>query len=131
MKLIKITLASVALSVSLFANEALVKNMTEMESALNSIQKGFLYNSPDMIKSGVQGIKKTVVLFEDRKETQKYLPDNKKHMSNIAYNSAKRMEIAADELLLYIDAKEYSKASNSYSEIMNSCNACHSVVRGW
>lgn len=131
MKLLKITAIAFALSASLFANDVLVKNMTEMEGALNSIQRGFLYNSPALVKDGVKGIKETVKLFHDQKETQKYLPENKKHMSNIAYNSAKRMELAADELVLFIDAKEYSKAFSSYSEIMNSCNACHSVVRGW
>jgi cytochrome c556 len=131
MKLFKIAAASIALGVSLFANDVMIKNMVEMENALTNIQKGFLYNNLDLVKSGVNGIETTNKIFEDQKATQKYLPENKKHLSNIAYNASKRMNLAADEMLQFINEKEFSKAFNSYSEILNSCNSCHSVVRGW
>lgn len=131
MKLLKLLLASLTLTAALSANDVLAKNMIEMETALNTIQKGFLYNSPDMVKSGIKQIETTNDIFNNQKATAKYLPKNKKHMANIAFNASKRMDSAAEEMKAYLDNKEYSKAFASYSEILNSCNACHSVVRGW
>jgi len=63
--------------------------------------------------------------------TKKYLPKDKQHMSNIAFNAAKRIDSASADLLKALDKKEYSKAHQSYSEIVTACTACHAVVRGW
>lgn len=52
-------------------------------------------------------------------------------MSNIAFNAAKRIDASSNELIKALNKKEYSKASQSYSEIVNACTACHAVVRGW
>ncbi|MDD2827983.1 MAG: hypothetical protein PHW18_00240 [Sulfuricurvum sp.] len=131
MKIVKILALSALLSVGAMADETLAANMSQMESGLNSVQKGFLYNTPDLIKSGVADIKKADALFHDAEATKKFLPKDKHHMSNVAFNAAKRIDKASESLLKALDKKEYSKASKSYSEIVNACTACHAVVRGW
>lgn len=129
--MVKILALSALLSVGVMADDTLVKNMSQMESGLSSVQKGFLYNTPALIKSGVSDIHKANVLFHNMEDTKKYLPKDKQHMSNIAFNAAKRIDSASDDMLKALDKKQYSKAHQSYSEIVNACTACHAVVRGW
>ncbi len=131
MKAIKIiSLASLLVSGAM-ANEALMVNMSQMENGLTNIQKGFLYNAPALIKSGVTEVKKANELFHSVDASKKYLPKEKQHMGNVAFNAAKKIDTAAAELLKALDKKEYNKASHSYSDMMNACTACHAVVRGW
>ena len=131
MKMIKILALSALLGAGAMADETLANNMSQMESGLSSVQKGFLYNTPDLIKSGVADIKKADALFHNADETKKFLPKDKQHMSNIAFNAAKRIDTASNELIKALDKKQYSKAHKSYSEIVDACTACHAVVRGW
>lgn len=131
MKMVKILALSALLSAGVMADETLANNMSQMESGLSSVQKGFLYNTPALIKSGVSEIQKADALFHDMDATKKYLPKDKQHMSNIAFNAAKRIDTASNDLLKALDKKQYSKAHQSYSDIVNACTACHAVVRGW
>jgi len=129
--MVKSLALSALLSAGVMADDALAKNMKQMESGLNNVQKGFLYNTPALIKSGVADIQKADALFHNEDETKKFLPKDKQHMSNIAFNAAKRIDNASSDLLKALEKKEFTKASQSYSEIVNACTACHAVVRGW
>lgn len=131
MKIVKILALSALLSLSASADETLISNMSQMEKGLSSIQKGFLYNTPVLIKEGVNEIKKSNALFHNLEMSKKYLPKDKQHMSNIAFNASKRIDSASDDMIKALNKKEYSKAHQSYSEIVNACTACHAVVRGW
>ncbi|MDP3588805.1 MAG: hypothetical protein Q8R58_12210 [Sulfuricurvum sp.] len=131
MKIVKILALSALLSAGLAADETLVSNMSQMEHGLNGIQKGFLYNTPELIKAGVSDIQKANALFHNADATKKYLPKEKRHMTNIAFNASKRIDSASASLLKALDKREYVKAHQSYSEIVNECTACHAVVRGW
>jgi len=113
------------------ADNTLATNMSQMESGLTKVQKGFLYNNPIQIKEGVAEIHTSNLLFHNMEETKKYLPKDKLHMGNIAFNASKRIDKATAELLKSLDKKQFSKASQSYSEIVNACTSCHAVVRGW
>ncbi|HEX5710679.1 MAG TPA: hypothetical protein VFX68_04970 [Sulfuricurvum sp.] len=131
MKIVKILALSALLSLSASADETLISNMSQMEKGLSSIQKGFLYNTPVLIKEGVNEIKKSNALFHNLEMSKKYLPKDKQHMSNIAFNASKRIDSASADMIKALNKKEYSKAHQSYSEIVNACTACHAVVRGW
>ena len=131
MKMIKTMALAALISSAALANDTLALNMSQMENGLSNVQKGFLYNAPALIKGGVGEIQKANALFHDMEVTKKYLPKDKQHMSNIAYNAAKRIDASSNELLKALNKKEYSKAHQSYSDIINACGACHAVVRGW
>lgn len=131
MKMVKILALSALLSVGAAADDTLALNMSQMENGLSNVQKGFLYNAPVLIKGGVSEIHKANALFHNVDATKKYLPKDKQHMSNIAFNAAKRIDSATAEMLMALDKKEYSKAHKSYSDIVTACTACHAVVRGW
>ncbi len=131
MKMVKTLALSALLACGAMADETLAVNMSQMENGLSNVQKGFLYNTPVLIKAGVNEIHKANALFHDMEATKKYLPKEKQHMSNIAFNASKRIDAASDELVKALGAKQYSKAHQQYSEIVNACTACHAVVRGW
>ncbi|MFH0710627.1 MAG: hypothetical protein V2A75_10500 [Pseudomonadota bacterium] len=131
MKIVKILALSALLSAGLAADETMILNMSQMENGLSNIQKGFLYNAPNLIQGGVSEIQKANALFHNVDASKKYLPKDKQHMSNIAFNASKRIDSASSDLLKALTKKEYSKAHQSYSEIVNACTACHAVVRGW
>jgi cytochrome c553 len=113
------------------ADTTLANNMAQMENGLSQVQKGFLYNNPLWIKNGVTEIHTANLLFHNMEETKKYLPKEKQHMGNIAFNASKRIDKASADLVKFLDKKQFSKASQSYSEIVNACTMCHGVVRGW
>lgn len=103
MKLMKILALSALLGSCVMADDTLASNMSQMENGLSNIQKGFLYNTPALIKNGVGEIHKANALFHDMDATKKYLPKEKQHMSNIAYNASKRIDTATAELLANLE----------------------------
>ncbi|MGB0989413.1 hypothetical protein CRV03_11455 [Arcobacter sp. F155] len=131
MKLLKI-LAAVALTVSISsAQDVMQKSMNIMEQGMSEIQKGFLNNSVELIKSGTAKVRKGNELFSDKKVIAQYLPENKKHMVNIAENAAQRIKLDANVLELNLENNAYIDAANAYSDMMNACARCHSIVRSW
>jgi len=127
----KILVILVALASFASANDATMKAMHAMESGLNDIQRGFLYNQVDLIEDGTKRIKNANKIFSNPALTQKYLPAHKKHMIGVTMNQARRIDTATDSLISFIKIKDMGHASNSYSDIINACSACHSIVRGW
>lgn len=59
------------------------------------------------------------------------LPENKKHMANVAANASTRISLALNVLELNVDDKAYVNAANAYSDMLNACSSCHSIVRNW
>jgi hypothetical protein len=129
MKKILITLT--ALVSFVFANDATLRSMHIMESGLNDIQRGFLYNQKDLITDGAKRIKNADKIFSNPALTQKYLPSHKKHMIGVTMNQARRITAATTDLIAYIKSGEMGKASHAYSDVIDACSACHSIVRGW
>ncbi len=113
------------------ADDTLAVNMSHSENGLSNIQKGFLYNSEPMIRNGIKEIRSANEMFASLDETVKYLPKDKQHMKNVAFNAAKRINSAVDEMEIYLAQKEMGKAHHAYSDIVNACTACHAIVRGW
>lgn len=113
------------------ADDVMQKSMSLMEKGMVEIQKGFLNNNLDSIKNGVKLVKDGNNLFSDEKLIAQYLPDNKKHMSNMAENSSKRITKDSAKLEQNLSNKAFLKAADAYSDILNACSSCHSIVRSW
>ncbi|QKF68212.1 hypothetical protein AVENP_2731 [Arcobacter venerupis] len=131
MKLAKLIIAASLFVVSVSANDVLQNSMSTMEKGMTQIQKGFLNNNLDLIKEGTKLVKEGNILFSDAKVINQYLPDNKKHMVNVAENASKRISLDITELEANLDNKAFIKAANSYSDMLNACSSCHSIVRNW
>lgn len=131
MKLVNI-LTAAALTISVAsAQDVMQKSMSIMEEGMTQIQKGFLNNNIELINSGTKLVKEGNKLFSDKKVILQYLPENKKHMVNVAENAAKRIELDVNILELNLEEKAYINAANAYSDVLNACARCHSIVRSW
>lgn len=131
MKLTKLLIASSLLAVSLSANDVMQKSMSIMEKGMTQIQQGFLNNNLQLIKDGTKLVKEGNALFSDKKVIGEFLPENKKHMVNVAENASKRIALDINVLELNLDDKAYVNAANAYSDMLNACSSCHSIVRNW
>ena len=133
MKSIKLALAALVVSTFAYAKGSDVNTiMASMEQGLNNIQKGFLYNSVELIKSGTAQVQKeNMVYLQDRKEIQNMLPKGKQQMENVAMITSQRIEHAAVEINTYLELKEMRKAQDAYTSMVKACSDCHTIVRGW
>jgi precorrin isomerase len=131
---IKVFMAIFCLASTINASEAEKVNamvMLNMENGLANIQKGFLYNNLDLIKNGVDQVQKENAIYHDRKVIKAVLPENKKQMENLALITSKRIENATEEMKNYLALKQMKKAHSSFSDIVNACTDCHTLIRGW
>ena len=131
MKLLNI-LTAVALTISVASAEDIMKkSMGMMDQGMTQIQQGFLHNNIELIRSGSKMVKDGNDLFSDKDIIAQYLPKDKKHMVNVAENAAKRIDLDVNVLELNLDDKAYINAANAYSDMLNACARCHSIVRSW
>ncbi len=132
MKLTKILMAGI-LSISFAsAGDTIMKSsMTTMDTGINLIQKGFMHNNMALIKDGMAMVKRGNKEFSNPKLIKKYLPNDKKHMVNVAENQSKRISLDLNVLELRLDDKAYVNAANAYSDMLNACSRCHGLTRNW
>lgn len=131
MKLAKLIIATTLFVVAASANDVMQKSMSVMEKGMVQIQQGFLNNNIGLIKEGTKLVKEGNALFSDKKVIGEFLPTNKKHMVNVAENASKRIALDVNELEVNLDNKAFINAANSYSDMLNACSSCHSIVRNW
>ena len=131
MKLAKLLIAATLFITAANANDVMQKSMSTMEKGMTQIQQGFLNNNLQLIKDGSKLVKEGNDLFSDKKVISSYLPENKKHMANVATNASTRISLALNVLELNVDDKAYVNAANAYSDMLNACSSCHSIVRNW
>ncbi len=131
MKLTKILMAGI-LSVSFAsANDAMTKSMNIMQQGIEQVQFGFINNNEKMVREGLVQIKKGNTMFSSETLIKAALPDNKKHMTNVAVNASKRITADATIIELNLDDKAYTKAAEGYADMMNACSRCHGLIRSW
>ncbi len=131
MKLLNILTAAVLTLSVASAEDVMKKSMSVMTEGMSQIQQGFLHNNLELIKSGAKLVKDGNTMFSDKKVISAYLPNEKKHMVNVAENAAKRIDLDVSILELNLEGKAYINAANAYSDILNACARCHSIVRSW
>ena len=131
MKITKIILVCSLVFAVANANDVMQKSMSIMEKGMTQIQQGFLNNNLQLIKDGSKLVKEGNDLFSDKKVISSYLPENKKHMANVAANASTRITLALNVLEVNLDDKAYVNAANAYSDMLNACSSCHSIVRNW
>mgnify|MGYP001582083479 CR=1 FL=1 len=131
MKLLKVLALSGLLLTAASAQDVMQKSMMLMEKGMGQIQQGFINNNETLIREGAALVGKGNQMFNDPKVINQYLPKDKKHMINIAENASKRITLDINVLDLNLDDKAYINATNAYSDMLNACASCHSIVRSW
>ena len=101
-------------------------NMGLLEQGLTNIQKGFLYNSDAMIKSGVQNL----VDAEDAISAKDRYDMAKAGMSEAAIeNITASMREHIQQLDSAVEKKQMGEAANAYSNVVKDCVTCHIAIR--
>lgn len=131
MKLTKILMAGI-LSVSFAsANDVMTKSMNIMQQGIEQVQFGFINNNEKMVREGLEQIKKGNSMFSSEEVIKASLPENKKHMMNVAVGASKRITADATIIELNLDDKAYTKAAEGYADMVNACSRCHGIIRSW
>jgi len=131
MKFTKILMAGILSVTVANASDTLNTSMNIMQKGIEQVQFGFINNNEQMVREGLKAITKGNAMFSDSAVIKESLPTNKKHMTNVAANAAKRIAADATIIELNLDDKAYTKAAEGYSDMLNACSRCHSIVRSW
>lgn len=106
-----------------------MKNMEEMETAMSTIQKGFLFDNINVIKNGVKDLKARVA------HTESFMKDGvgENGINNMEYAKQQAVAISsmADEILSTFEKGDKYGAANNYMLILSKCLSCHQTVRSW
>lgn len=130
----KILLLSMLASSMLFAEQEHIqpdrmKNMAAMETAMATIQKGFLFDNVCVVKNGVKDLKERV------KHTESFMKDGigKNGINNHMYAKEQALIISgmADEILATFKKGDRYSAANNYLLILSKCLSCHQTIRSW
>jgi len=132
----KILLMSVLVSGILFAegvlNKTQMKTMQSLESAMSTIQKGFLYNNESVVNSGIKSLKSSlldvnafVVIVNDKEKKENFDPKTYAVTETTSIG-----KIVTEVGTLYTEGKR-DEALEAYSKILNRCVVCHKIIRKW
>ena len=106
-----------------------MKNMQDMETAMATIQKGFLFDNAHVVKNGVKDLKRTVSFTESF--MKEGIGKNKINNKMYAHQQAVDISKMADEILATFEKGDRYSAANNYLLILSKCLSCHQTVRSW
>ena len=111
-----------------------ILDMQKMAESLKDIQSGLLYNNLDIIKSGTELLKETIVKVRPIDEEvnnkdiyEKWLNNHLKMTNKIKKKIMQRAEILEER---FADG-DAVQALQEYSKIMEQCMKCHVQLRKW
>jgi hypothetical protein len=119
------------LGVSLYGQSALdqrISVMKDLEKAMATVQKGYLYNNLNIVKNGADQLKehaKDVKSFEVASTGSNF--DAKQY----AINEASAITSLANDMVDSFKKGEKSKSMIAYQNTLNRCVTCHKIVRKW
>ena len=107
-----------------------MKNMQEMEHAMATIQKGFLFNNLSVVKNGVKALKRTAGF------TESFIKEGVTTKSGVntllyAKNQTDSIKMMADEIEDAFAKGDKYAAANGYLLVLSKCLSCHQTVRSW
>jgi len=126
----KILLISSLASSLLFSNEVDPKTtMQNLEVAMATIQKGFLYNNTPIVKQGISSLKENI----QNLKSFNIKKDNKKDFDAKKYSltELKAIRKLADQMLIDFDKGNKEVVLEGFQKTLNRCITCHLIVRKW
>ena len=130
----KTLLIIVFLGAGLFAQEVRhldrMKNMQDMELAMSTIQKGFLFDNVSVVKNGVKALKETAS-FTDSFIKKGAVTKSGVNTLLYAKNQTESITMMADEILSAFERGDRYAAANGYLMVLSKCLSCHQTVRSW
>jgi hypothetical protein len=99
-----------------------------MNSGINQVQTGLMYNNTESILDGINTLENSNAIFK-QVDVSTFIPNNHKVGTTQKINENLTQNLAA--LKKAVKAKNFKNISDSYSKVLNNCMACHQIVRGW
>ncbi len=129
----KIVLSLIASATIVFAGNAVNKTvgstMQLMHSGMNMIAEGFYYNDKEKMQEGIEVVEKANDIFLTV-DIKSFL--NKKVISSAAVkNITSSIKDSIAKLKQDIDTSNITKAGTDYGKVLDSCIACHIIIRKW
>jgi len=106
-----------------------VQTMQNLEVAMATIQKGFLYNNTGFVKEGITSLKeniKNIKSFNIKNDTNRKF-DAKKY----SITELKALGVLADQMLIDFDKGNKEVVLGGFQNMLNRCVTCHLLVRKW
>jgi len=119
------------LASSLFAQSALEKRMHVMknlEQAMATVQKGYLYNNLAIVTKGANKLKMHAA---DVKSFEVATDGSSFDAQQYAINEASAITSLANDMVDSFKKGQKSKSMIAYQNTLNRCVTCHKIVRKW
>lgn len=124
----KTILALVTCSVLSIASETTISaTMKLMQQGMYQVNTGFMLNSKEDIKKGIQTLKNSNAIFT-HVNVADFIGSKK---VTVAKNINKNLDSDLIALQKAVDTSNYSEATKQYANVLNDCVACHTIIRGW
>ncbi len=108
----------------------LMKDMRTMMDAMEQIQRGGLYSSPDEMKAGVKKLQGTLKSLEGE-EVKAILPKDQVYAYKFAQKTAQMLRMYSDDMIVSIEAGRADNALDDYTQLLKQCTSCHIRIRNW
>ncbi len=107
-----------------------MKNMQDMEHAMSTIQKGFLFNNLSVVKNGIKELKRTAAFTES---FMKPGISAKTGVNTLLYskNQTESITMLANEIQDAFEKGDKYAAANGYLMVLSKCLSCHQTIRSW
>lgn len=108
----------------------LMKDMRTMLDAMEQIQRGGFYSSPDDMKNGIKKLQGTLKTLESD-EIKWILPKDQVYAYKFAQKTASMLRLYSDDMITSIDANRMDDALEDYNQLLKQCTSCHIRIRNW
>lgn len=132
-------LVSLSIVSSVSANGYDLKtNMTMLSATFSSVEQGFLTNDKKATLKALDSFQKEIdELLGDKKNIERLLPEDLKHKSSMATNTATSIDKYIDEIRVILKDKNMrminrqNRSQKAFVNIQQQCFRCHNMVRDW
>ncbi len=129
----KIVVSLVLLGSTIFADytkEDRIADMQAMEKGMADIQKGFLYNSNDLIQKGVATVRNHALTLQPPRIGEQFSPDQQ-YAFMFARKQQRKIDSHAAKVGIKFAKGDKYQAMQEYTKILKQCTACHIKLRKW
>ena len=114
-----------------YTKEDRVADMRAMEAAMSDIQKGFLYNSGDLIKQGSKVLRNHALTLQPPRIGDSSLTREETYAFMFARKQQRKIDSHAARLAEKFENGDKYQAMHHFTKILKQCTACHTKLRKW
>jgi hypothetical protein len=114
-----------------YTKEDRVADMVAMESAMATLQKGFLYNNNDMIQQGSKDLRNKILTVQPPRIGDTSLTRDQTYAFMFARKQQRKIDDHAAKMAEQFAAGDKYQAMHHFTKILKQCTACHTKLRKW